>query len=338
MFGGETAESSNGNSSIDDLANMPSFEEHMEQMNREKNRETSPEKIENFNRLVRFLKNDLSIKESLIDMAPSNEDFSSAGEGAYLDDFYYDFRDIDSSMRDIMKDYYPSEVFEQKLNDWRQKVIENSGSAKKIAKLYSKEFTPISKEFIDKVHNNLVGYTDFDPHALDEDVHSVNEMLHLMHSSIVNNEQILQDLPVLDKSEQGSVVLYGTGEAENNVAEGIFRELSAQETGPYDFCTDIVLLKDRTLMMARDRGHALTVDIQKDSDGKMYVNYFIPKICNARKVNSLPGVRKVPENAPALTATTGVFNTESEADATSKVVEFLNMVPTDDDIEYSRAI
>lgn len=49
-------------------------------------------------------------------------------------------------------------------------------------------------------------------------------------------------------------------------------------------------MEDRTLMMIRDRGHALTIDIDSLEKDNVVVNYFVPKICNKEMVKALPGI------------------------------------------------
>lgn len=185
-----------------------------------------------------------------------------------------------------------------------------------------------------EVQDGVFGYyLGSSPHSFDQSAKSINEMLHLIHHSIVNDENILKGLPVL--AENGAeVVLYGTEDTYNPIAEKIFDGLKGNEHN----IADIVSMRDRILMMVRDSGHALTMDIQKDADGKYYVSYFIPKICNVDKVNCLPGVRRVAKKegvSQARETTTGIFSVEGNQDVGAKVLDFIAMVPTDNDIEWN---
>ena len=59
-------------------------------------------------------------------------------------------------------------------------------------------------------------------------------------------------------------------------------------------------------MMIRDRGHALTIEIDIDGN-EVLINYFIPKLRNINMINELPGVYKVKDNE--YIGTTGIFKT-----------------------------
>ena len=58
--------------------------------------------------------------------------------------------------------------------------------------------------------------------------------------------------------------------------------------------TDIVSMEKKMLMMVRDRGHALTIEIDKEEAGAVF-KYFIPKLCNRDMIEKLPGINKITE-------------------------------------------
>lgn len=320
---------------------MPDFNQHQAEQAREQDgqAEVDPRKLELFENFADFFKKDSDIKHSLIELAPSEQELYS-GDGAvlYSDKLYEGVRDIASDINTIMNNFYKSDVIEERLKQITTDVVDAGANPDKLAQVYKNDFSAMSEDFYESVHKEIKGYGAFsNPHQFDDKVSSINEILHLVHSSIVNNENILQSLPVIEKTQpEGSIetiALYGTADSENPVAKGIYDLIKDSD----ESSSDIVSLKDRTLMMVRDRGHALTMDIEEDKNsGKYFVNYFIPKICNVEKVNQLPGVRKVAKKEGASQArefTTGVFSVENEADVASAVVNFISMVPTDGDIE-----
>ncbi len=320
------------NSSAEVLENMPSFDRHMSKI--QKQYENDPQKLENFNKLVSFFENDASIKKSLVDLAPDKQYTSGRDDFEYADKLYKGFHHIKSDLQEIMQDYYPSEKIEERLQRIEDDIINSGVNFDELSRVYQSDFASMSENFNKGVRKQTVGYSlASNPHAMDEHAKSVNEILHLMHASIVNNENFLQQLPILKKDSRGEVSLYGTHDSLNNVALGIFEGM---KNG--GFVTDIVTIKERTIMMVRDRGHALTVDIQKDPDGKYYIDYFVPKICNVDKVNMLPGVRKLEKREDQNQArdfTTGIFNINGNEDVVGKVLDFIAAVPTDDDIEMN---
>ena len=330
-------------SGFSSLSEMPSFEQWQAEKTMEKAKEqveVDPEKLEYFNQFVDFFKKDSDVKRTLTELAPSEQDFYG-GDGAvrYADKLYEGTKDVIGDIKGIMKNFYASETIESRLKQIETDVINAGANPDKLAAVYQKDFASMSEDFNKGVREEIVGYSVFsNPHQFDAKAGSVNEILHLIHSTIVNNESILQSLPVIEseKGRYGETTLYGTEATKNPIATEIYNQIANGD----ESWTDIVSLKDRTLMMVRDRGHALTVDIEKDpKDGKFYVNYFVPKICNVDKVNQLPGVRKVAKKegeSQVREFTTGVFSVDNEADVANSVMNFISMVPTDYDIEMPR--
>lgn len=323
--------SSKTNEKVDNERKFPSFDAwQQEQSNAEQ------EKIEAFNKFVDFCKKDTNIKQTLANLAPTESDFYGDASIAYSDKLYKGFQDIQSDLGDIMQNFYPSDTIEDRLKGIKNDTISAGADPWKLQRCYQDDFTAMSPDFNTKVRQNTIGYSTKNPHELDQDAHSINEMLHLVHSSIVNNEDTLQSLPILESknNEYDTISLYGTEETKNPIAKDIYDQLKDSK----ESYTDIVSLPDRTLMMVRDRGHALTLDIAKDPDNKYYVDYFIPKICNVDKINQLPGVRKVikKDNENQVNDfTTGMFSVDNEGDVANQVVSFIKQVPTDNDIEFS---
>ncbi len=316
------------NSPFDVLQNMPDFD--MTEMRRRG--EDDPKKLENFRKLVDFFDKDMSIKKSLVDLAPSGQKRTTMSDVEYADKFYNDFLEIKSNLKEIMQNYYKSKEIDQRLQQIEDNIINSGVDSRKLSLVYQNDLISMSKEFNDGVREEAVGYSIWsNPHVIDEDARSINEILHLIHSSIVNNENTFKELPILKKDTQGMVTLYGTPNSMNDVSLGIFEGIKDARSP-----IDIAAIEDRTIMMVRDRGHALTLDIQKDDDGKYYIDYFIPKICNVDKVNLLPGVRKVQKKEgldQALEYTTGIFSLDQDSNVADEVLNFISMVPTDEDME-----
>lgn len=286
------------------------------------------EKLKNFEKFVNFFKKDAAIKKTLVGLTPTEDDYYDPV--SYQDRLCKGFEDISFDLHGIMQDYYQSEEIEKRLKSIQISVTHSSGY-EELKDTYREDFADMRSSFVNDVKKETVGYYLWgNAHSLDRKAKSINEILHLIHSSIVNNENILQSLPVLASKDDGEVRLYGTEKTDSLVAREIFELIKGVDASS---TIDIVSLKDRILMMARDRGHALTMDIQKDPNGKYYANYFIPKICNVEKVNQLPGVSKiaVEDRDQTKDAATGTFAIDGENVAQS-VVDFIDTVPTDDDI------
>ena len=92
--------------------------------------------------------------------------------------------------------------------------------------------------------------------------------------------------------------------------------------------TDMVAVNERKLlMMVRDRGHALTIEITLNLQTAR-IEYFIPKLCNVDMINNLPGINKV--NQDSIGAT-GIIETPIN-DLPNALFSFISKVPTDNDM------
>jgi hypothetical protein len=194
----------------------------------------------------------------------------------------------------------------------------------KLSNFYNIFFANMSEELINNVGENCVGYSLFNSINLNS-AKSINEILHVIHQTIINNQNILQSLPKLSEKnnyENSAITLYGK---ENESARNIFKKFPKELSCG---CTDIVSLSnDRIIMMIRDRGHALSIEIEKENN-MYYVRYFIPKICNIDMVNELKGVNKVNKESQY---TVGVFETSLEK-LPFEIIDFISKVPMDKDM------
>lgn len=188
--------------------------------------------------------------------------------------------------------------------------------------------------FIDDVKRSYIGYY-FGGGGVSplKKASTINEILHLMHSRIINNEGLLQSIPLLnekDNQHNNTISLRGI---RNPMFEQLFMMF------PIDLdcgITDMVIINEKTLiMMVRDRGHALSIEVTLNKDNAR-IEYFIPKICNVEMVNKIPGVNKVNDNS---IGTTGTIEVEVK-NLPPALFNFISMVPTDMDIvhNYGRGI
>ena len=194
----------------------------------------------------------------------------------------------------------------------------------KLREFYIKYVSNMEESFVNEVKKTCCGYTEYDNIPVDK-VSSINEMLHLLHSIVVNHEMILQSIPVIDKKTNNSGETITLRGVDTEEAHQIYRDFpESLDVGE----TDIVCLNNnKILMMIRDKGHALTTEISLNGD-EARIEYFIPKICNVEMVNSLPGVNKVKEDSVGAT---GVIVTNSKY-LSNTLIDFISKVPTDEDI------
>jgi hypothetical protein len=187
----------------------------------------------------------------------------------------------------------------------------------------------MSNEIINMTGQEIIGYyCHRDDRTILEASNSINEMLHVFHSIVVNTNKFYLIMPKLSEktitSSGEPLRLFGR---ETKVAREMYDKWPVElDNG----CTDILSLKDdKIIMMVRDRGHALTIEANKDGND-WYVNYLIPKLCNIDMINNLPGVRKVNDLS---SYTIGQLRYKSDTALIDGVINFVSQVPTDADIK-----
>ena len=133
------------------LSEMPSFEEHMATVNGEKN--VTPEKVENFKKLVDFLKRDAAVKQTLARLAPNEAESYGDNAVKYADKLYDGLQDISFDLNSIMRNFYTSEAIEERLKQIKGDVIGAGVDFERLTQVYKKDFAAMSEDFNNGVHN-----------------------------------------------------------------------------------------------------------------------------------------------------------------------------------------
>lgn len=281
--------------------------------------------------LKNFFKTDLRIKRELMQAAPqSSDDYDEASRMDYAEKAYRTFRDFRSDFASIDRDFGFSSDVSEATQDFFQRGAEdfalgnyNSGIT---GQIYRQKFTDLRPEFVEEVKDKCVGYTfGGNLSSLVDDSQTINELLHAYHSYIMNNESILQKVPVVDQkgNDYGySITLRGDeSPLSRQVFDALLTDLDVGDT-------DIIGADEHVMMMVRDRGHALTISAEPDQSkaDQIWVEYNIPKLCNVEMIKSLPGLSGYTDNG----ARGGFFADRNELG--TKVADFIGQVPTDDDM------
>lgn len=285
--------------------------------------------MNNLQNLEKFIKYDLEIKKMLIRIAPDESYISGMSNFIkYLDILEESLKAMKVLFKKLASLINNSELdskIDKQFKSYQFDLLK-SMSYKKIIEFYKNDLTSMSQELINDVSTNFIGYlinrksiSEFMDKKL-----SINELLHVFHSYVMNNEKIYNDMPVLNKKEIGDseITCYGQ---ESNLANQIYSSIKENIGG----IVDILSLpnNNKIIMMVRGRGHALTIDIDIDKD-ICYVKYFIPKLCNIEMINNLPGVNKVNKES---NFTNGEFSISTE-ELPNYLYNFIKMVPTDFDM------
>lgn len=226
------------------------------------------------------------------------------------------------------------EEFNTRLNRIKSDIENCDFNINKLLFTYENDILRMSDNFEESLENNIHGFslqeTLFVPLRY---CNTVNDMLHYVHFYVINNDKIMASMNLLDAKYEdeyniGGYRLYGRESAE---ARNIFNNLPENEAR-----IDEVSFNNHILIMVRDRGHALSIDINKENDDNYRVSYFIPKVCNVDMVNSIKGVKKInPDYQDSFSSTHGEFVVKKDNLGT-EIRDFITSVPTDRNINSTQ--
>ena len=275
-------------------------------------------------KLEDFFKYDLKIKEKLHKSAPddrykNDSDYVSK----YSDLLNETLKNLEFYMEKIsscLNIKYKDE-FKKLFKIYKHKLHECGLNYSKLKTFYNVCLANMSEELIEQTRTTYVGYSDFMTLNF-KNAQSINEILHVMHSYVTNNEafyQSINNISTKKNSNGNDINLLGK---ENDLAKKIYEDYPIDmECGD----TDILSLNNKIMIMVRDRAHALTIEISVE-ENKCFVQYFIPKICNALMINKLKGVDQVTNKDKY---TIGQFETSFE-NLSKDIIELIGKVPTDE--------
>lgn len=285
-------------------------------------------------KLEHFFMIDKRIKDEMIAMSPPTDYLDTESLVKYTDRLDDSLNYIFMELRCVVKDlfmgngntvFYEKALFLERLT--KKKFIECGIDINKLKKFYQTFISNMSPIFVDTVKLECIGYTLFSSANSLALASSVNELLHLLHSKVMNNEHIFKELPLIESKINDyryPVRLMGN---RSDYFENVFAMFPMNLDCGY---TDMVIVNDNKLMMmVRDRGHALSIEVTIRNNVAR-VEYFVPKLCNLDMINKLPGVNKV--STYSRIGATGCFEVNKDMLA-PQLYNFISMVPTDDDIK-----
>lgn len=281
-------------------------------------------------KLQHFFQVDFEIKKEMYRLAPSNlEYYDELSIQKYTDELDDLLTYIFSELKCVTLDIFGkdsnviSKIFamEQVI---KQHFYSCGFDMNKLKIFYETYISNMTSKFIDSVKRECVGYT-FGGTSSIELATSLNEILHFLHSYVLNNENILQSIQLIN--EKNNIFKYPIKLRGKKV--DVFERLFYQFPTNIDVgWTDMVVINEKKLiMMVRDRGHALLIEISLNGD-MARIEYFIPKLCNIDMINALPGINKVNNNSVGAT---GIIEVNL-ARLNEVLFDFISKVPTDSDM------
>lgn len=289
----------------------------MEEYNDEKQKEMR------FESLKHFFVLDMEVKQKLIELNPRGKNiYDEERKIEYLDSIYNTTKEIKQEFIEIFKGLGMEKSIDALNHFFDIFNIECVYNINNPINLNEELLSKIRREFIEEVKNQT-GYSyGGNLEEIISKAKTLNELLHCIHSYIVNNGEILQSMPRINNkinTKNYPITLYGEDtELARKIFEEFPLELDVNET-------TIVSLEDRVLMMVRGVGHELTIEVEPSVEGKCMIRYFVPKICNEEMVRNLKGINKA---SITKNGAVGVFETTLE-DLTSELFDFISKVPDD---------
>ncbi len=288
------------------------------------------DKKQKYENLKRFFKADSKMKETLIRIAPeSPDDYSEESRMKYTDKLLDELKGFEIQFLQISKDMgfgdETQNALKEKFSELQKKFLISKYDSGVGTNLYKDNFSNMNEDLVEEIKDTFVGYTSLDTAKLTEFIKqasSVNELLHIFHSYIINNEQIMQSMPLIDSKINNMKYPINWYGEETELSRTLFKKFPMEmDVGT----TDIISKENKILMMVRDRGHALTIDIDEIGEDTI-IKYFIPKLCNIEMIKKLPGVNKISE-----TTATGVFDVPKDK-MCETLLSFIEKVPMDSDM------
>lgn len=284
----------------------------------------------NFKMVEEFFLSDLSVKNILINNAPEMKyAYNQDAEMEYADKLFETLEDIEYEFSKMLNVFFSNpevkEFVQNSLEKYKQRLTNCSYRFDEMRKIYQECFSNMDERIVSETKEKLTGYSENNLIDVLKNCHSVNEILHVMHFYVMNNEDILQALPKMEEKKNNKgypISLYGI--EKNELAQEIFEEFPLEIDCGW---TDIVSLgrNDKILMMVRDKGHALSFEIDTKGENA-FVSYFIPKICDIDRVKQLKGMNKIDEISETAT---GSFEVQKEK-LTGELSDFIDRVPGDE--------
>lgn len=287
---------------------------------------------ENYEKLDKFFKIDLKIKDLILKNRPNEKTYDTSGAIKYVDNLIKELDTIKDYFFWVIDTYnmspYLKDVINNSFNEYNEKLLNSNYDYDRLIRIYQECILKMTSGLDKELQKNLFGYNINRKEVKSfEKCKTINDYLHAFHFYIVNNEKIFHSMPIIDRKinkDDEPIILFGK---ENDLSRDLFNKYPV-ELGTGE--VDILSFDDHLLMMIRDVGHALSVDSTIENDN-IRVSYFVPKSCNIEKVNKIKGVTKLdPLTSDMFSPTNGEFVCKKE-DFTSEMIDFISNVPTDID-------
>lgn len=279
--------------------------------------------MEAIEKLETFFELDLKIKKMIEISKPNLYDIDPVIEEEKLLKTIQISRTIINKMTNIYFENFKNS-FNDRIDEIENEIKNCNYKPNRLLEVYEDDFLILKEDLLKSLYDNVQGYKyEIDYQSILAKCTSINEMIHVIHFCVINNDNILNSINKIEEKkneENKKVVLYGK---ENKISRNIYNKFNDK----YSDRTDIVSFDNHVLMMVRDRGHALTINIENEND-YLRVSYFIPKVNNIKMVSKLPGIGKLKSNISNSDFASGEFIVQKD-EIGETINNFVSKVPTD---------
>ena len=284
--------------------------------------------VYNIEVLSKFFEIDLKIKKLLMELAPNSYDNSSPNaKMKYIDkvvDYTKAFKRYFTIISDTMA-LIDKKYIKKFFLNIENEIYKFDYRYDNVNDIYKNLFADMSPALVNEINETNVGYTLFNGIST-KNCRTINELLHALHSFVINNDYIYNMIPPIKTN--GDIKLRGYN---SFLAEQLFDSLPNNTEASY---IDILgLSPTHFIVMFRDLGHATTIEVTEEND-KVFVSYFIPKLCNVEMIKKLKGINKIKnsDNDGVIGWATGDYIVTKE-EFLRETMNLIQMIPTDEDIE-----
>lgn len=293
--------------------------------------------MDSLQKLELFFKYDMEIKNILYGIQVDESDkYNRESLDSKRDKIYNSLKDLRWYFKDISNKFMLS--LDKRIDDLFDSYVEKlyKCTSNNLNRYYNNMFifcndylTDLDSSFVRAVGENSIGYSAYSPISCMSKVKTVNELLHMIHMHITNDLSTYNSINLLDSKENSIGYDINLRGRVNDIGLSIFKSIPLSlPCGDMDI---ISFSSNKVLIMVRDMGHALVLDILKNGD-HCEVKYHIPKICNVSMVQKLKGLgtKVTSESIYAF----GYFEVPIDKIG-EEVSNFISMVPTDVDMVFN---
>lgn len=287
---------------------------------------------EDLEKLEKFFKYNMDIKTSMSTCAYNETDaYNDEYRSIYADRLFDELMSIKFSILKIAELYLDKswiDYFKKLFNSLKEELINCGTDYNKLVQFYQNRISNKSPELVNKTRTEYIGYYMLNPgFSLLSSCTTINEILHVLHTCIVNDEHTYSRIPMIECKGFNEEIVNAINNIRYRgidypVARSVYEAIPNNLDSGY---VDLISFKNKIMFMACDLGHALTVEVDFEENDKCVVRYFIPKICNYDMVSKLKGVTPPKEGSRFAV---GVFETNVK----ELPLDFCNLitnVPTD---------